>query len=646
MPRRPLALLLLVFVALGAEAQRRRTTTPKAPPPLPADCDASAPEPHRPPLCGAGAGWQYYDAGEFRLWWQTRCGGDEKAARAIGDALVADRTYERVVHMIGEPLRDGDRTECRDGFGNGGSAHYDIYLDRWVSGQGDLASTTTTPYDRKPSCQARPTYTTLRSGRYTPAATGHELVHAGEYSYHWTPFGCLDQDPEGNLESIRLLSEATASALELRLYPRSITDGRNESRAESYLQSTEKPIDEYRKDYGYTAYLFTLFLTHVLADDVLKKVWQSANGPQWIIEAIQSGILGAAQEDRLKDVWAQFAALGVNEKPWDWFSRWEWDSVQAKVPFREGVNQKKLDISGHPDGEVRFEPKPLARMSAVYYKVTIDPSVRSLHFLNPYRGPQYERIAVQALIKPDDDPSHNRTEDWTGKERVFLCMDKKSERAKEIILVVSNSSWKRDAEPIAVPDPIRFVGTNIGCWKWKVTSSADSGGNIQVTYGGVTVGMTDKTTASTSDTVFERGPLAVPVPIPIPLPSGYDTYAVSEGSYSWTVSVAIIVPKPDVCLGGSDSGTSPSRTTGVLMIANLLPGEKGYRSCGGWGGTKQMTGICGGAQMDIGWWQARPDVTKMGDDGIIEGSLDYDTSGLVASGHLHSHWRLVPLREE
>ena len=636
------ALIAILLMTLSAAAQRRRPSTP-APadyiPQLDPSCDKTAPVPPPLPLCNPAKGWSFIDAGEFRIWWQDRCPDDARAAAAMAKEVVATKLYERVKDLIGEPLRDGTLL-C-----NGGSGHYDLYLNQRDSGAA------ATPYDSS-QCPHRVTWTHIGTGKHVTWAAGHELVHAGEYAYDWNPaLDCLDMIPQGGnvRETMHFLSEATATALELRLYPTPCGGdeaARHKDAAEEYLRTADKPLDDYKSrqyKYGYSGYLFMLFLTDELYPQVMKSIWGQTKADT-IIDAVEQGIRGDSPVDRFKDLWPKFATLAVNEAPWDRYRHSQWDCVESKVPFKDGETEKTLDLGGKQDAEVTFDAKKMARLSARYFKLKIKPEVRTLTFVNPFVDPKYERINVQALLKFDADPTRNRAEDWTGKDRVSICLDKKSDRATEIILVVSNSTWEPHAEDLTTDKSIRFVGTNVGCWRWKATTSASRSGSMQlITTDGGTVSTNSQMNAS-AEIIFERG--ALNLPTPVGMPKSLETYVPVEGNVSWNATVTVIAPRG--CWGGTDSGnTGANASGGALIIANVLPGEPAYRYYSGWGAIEQQTGICGGTKVNIPWWEPKPTPGfVVSPEGKIEGRSSSDKTTGTSGYHVDTNWLLVPLREE
>jgi hypothetical protein len=635
------ALIAILLITVSAAAQRRRPSTP-APtdlvPQLDPRCDQTATAPPSLPLCNPAKGWSFIDSGEFRIWWQDRCPEDAREAATVAKEVVATKLYERVKDLIGEPLRDGTWL-C-----NGGSAHYDVYLNQRDDRE------PVSRYDES-GCQQRITYMHIGAGHHVTWAVGHELVHAAEYAYQWNrAFDCLNMIPQGSVdETMHFLSEATANALELRLYPTPCGGGeaaRHQATAEAYFKTAAEPLDDYNSrqtTYGYSAYLFMLFLTDELYPQVMKSIWGQAKADT-MIDAIEQGMRGDSPVDRFKDLWPKFATLAVNEAPWDRYRHSQWDCVESKVPFKDGETEKTLDLAGRQDAEVTFDAKEMKRLSARYFKLKIKPEVRTLTFVNPFVDSKYERINVQALLKFDSDPAHNRAEDWTGKDRVSICLDKKSDRATEIILVVSNSTWEHDAEALTTKDSIRFVGTNVGCWRWKATTTATRNGSMQlITTTGGSVATNSQVTAS-AEIIFERG--ALNLPTPVGFPKSLETYVPLEGTCWWNAAISVIAPRG--CTGGTDAGRADAKASGgALIIANVLPGEPAYRYYSGWGAIEQLTGICGGTKVNIAWWEPKPTPDfVVSPEGKIEGRSSSDKNTSSSTYHVDTGWLLVPLREE
>lgn len=84
--------------------------------------------------------------------------------------------------------------------------------------------------------------------------------------------------------------------------------------------------------------------------------------------------------------------------------------------------------------------------------------------MNPFVGAGFENIAVWSLVKI---AGQLQEEEWTGKEKITFCRDKRSKRVDEIVIVISNSTWIPGAADVVAPRPPRVIATNIGCWQWR-----------------------------------------------------------------------------------------------------------------------------------------------------------------------------------
>jgi hypothetical protein len=65
-------------------------------------------------------------------------------------------------------------------------------------------------------------------------------------------------------------------------------------------------------------------------------------------------------------------------------------------------------------------------------------------------------------------------EDWTAESTKSFCLDQRSERVQELLLIVSNSEVNRGTEqPFRMPAllPLRVSTSNVGCWRWSGTAS-------------------------------------------------------------------------------------------------------------------------------------------------------------------------------
>ena len=268
-----------------------------------------------------------------------------------------------------------------------------------------------------------------------------------------------------------------------------------------HMASIEKPgLAGNPRANGYADYIFFQYLARKYDAQTIKQIYD-ATLTTTSVEAIESAL---AAKGGMKTVWPEFALSLWNDasnQNLDDLSRWDgYDFGLAPVFERragippahpEAARLKTLAVEHQGASRATFKmlDRALDRASgapaADHYEIQprsifyehlkfSDPTVSSVYFVNPLGVyPNSGVIKVQARKKIDG--VWKATEDWTLEPFKQFCLDKKTERLEELLVIVSNSEVNRGFEtPFRFPKffPMRTSVSNVGCWKWQGTASS------------------------------------------------------------------------------------------------------------------------------------------------------------------------------
>ena len=453
-------------------------------------------------------GWRQLTTAHFNIHYPVVMGGDPSAVNiAQALAAVVEQAYGSVTGLLQRfPMTDGG-LPC-----NGGDGALDIYIDYFMPAA-DLAGTTT--YN---GCNAVPSYISINSShpffrgevaqrptdpnvqRAAKAVLAHEITHVIQFAmtraaacndYEWldeaTATWAMDYvDPtldrmEDGWTKITAVRQRTGGYL-LRYL------------GADHRRTLEVPgADEGPHQHGYAEYLFFQFAARRFGSDVIKRVFDAQVG-QASVEAVQSAL---APQGGFKAVWPEFAQTlwnGRAEQVLDYWSttdRYDYGLADIYQPlagdnFAAGLPRlktRKVDQQGRPRATFELLEHALA-FPGTYYEIDPrslyvehlkfdDASVRSVMLVNPIAIlPNHDNMKLQAVKKIGG--VWQAVEDWTEDSTRSFCLDKRSERLEELILIVSNSEVNRGGEqPFRIPQtfPMRLSTSNVGCWQWTGTST-------------------------------------------------------------------------------------------------------------------------------------------------------------------------------
>jgi hypothetical protein len=256
-----------------------------------------------------------------------------------------------------------------------------------------------------------------------------------------------------------------------------------------HLRSIEKPgaVPELN---GYADYLFFQYVARTQTADKIRQIFDAMAGGKNSVEAI-----GAAVD--MKATWPEFAKtlwIGVTDQLLDYWHtedqyRFGLADVYAQVPtvgvpeeLKDRLKSLKIDQKGEKSAKfellqnaLTFEGDYVIEPRSVLYehlKFT-DPTVHYVEFFNPIAGdPNNGGLKLQALKKIAG--AWQAPEVWTDDAFKLFCLDKKSERLEELLLIVSDSDANRATEVpfhISPTSAMRVSTSNVGCWRWQGTAS-------------------------------------------------------------------------------------------------------------------------------------------------------------------------------
>jgi len=258
-----------------------------------------------------------------------------------------------------------------------------------------------------------------------------------------------------------------------------------------HMVPIEKPGASVKRN-GYADYLFFQFVARAQTPDKIRQIFDALAGGLGSVEALAAAV-------DMKATWPDFARtlwIGVADRVLDyWYTEDEYRyglaEVYAQAPT-EGIPQDRkdklktlqVDQRGQPratfellKNALEFEGYLIHPRSMFFEHLSFsDATVHSVYFSNPIGSlPQREFMKVQALRKIGG--QWQAPEDWTAEPYKQFCLDSKTERIEELLLIVSNSEARRGSEqPFAIPAtfPMQLSTSNVGCWGWVGEASTET----------------------------------------------------------------------------------------------------------------------------------------------------------------------------
>ena len=411
-------------------------------------------------------------SGHFKVWYDTRVAGLATKANAVLTALEND-IWPKLITGLGfsEPLSDGAIGGC-----NGGDGRLDVYLVDFV-GQGLVATDLgdTKPVTRWPTSHS-PAYILINPNlppNQTKGALAHEFLHTVQWSYP-VATGRLQND-------YGWLMESTAQWAIDAVYPVLADDGGaaplqvEQVKARFYMETPEMPLEQTPSDASraYGTYLFFQFLAHTVGAHVVPAAWSATTAQTKQLLAVDSAIPGG-----FKKQWPQFAKLLWNQDPVAVNSFTTWDALTlTPTPLLD----RDPTLGGQPQFEYLLDGD-IKHLGIHYFKFHFnDANIRSFGFYNHVfavvKNPEFT-VTVQAFF-------HLQGGIWqyapwsTALTDGFkqYCFDVTAERLTDLVIVMTNDSPDptRDITAEVLPQSQwpRISISNVGCWRYKGTTSID-----------------------------------------------------------------------------------------------------------------------------------------------------------------------------
>jgi hypothetical protein len=452
-----------------------------------------------------------------------------------GDAILAEELKAEIDRKIHTFLNDlmgrvwMDDTNCNAGgkIDNGGSGALDIYLMHGIPERGiEMAC-------KKPPSPAwvvlnadEPIGDEINAGMVQTAA--HEMFHAiqdsysykmSRYSYYW-------------------MLEATATWVEDYVYH----DAQSEREfAQNYLIKTWEPMDEEpwagNKQYGEYLWPFYLYRVQNKPASFIKNMFEQAANYR-----SEEVFMQRAGSDEPVLLFPDFALKNWNQAPFDDYQAVDSLAEQALITVKkyvQGITTKDKYLI-EPFGE-----DTINHLTATYYDfVFSDATARTVAFYNGLSHKlsegtgninfldtasifyqtesqdleRYDGINVQALLKINNTWTH---EDWSDDSDRIYCRDRKSQRLQELVLIVTNSNFKKTQPNYfftkAGLNPILQVSPT-GCYQWSGTFSMADTSDPGITH------------TVTGNAVFEADPDIFPPDVFFHLKSGGATLTMTGES--------------------------------------------------------------------------------------------------------------------
>jgi hypothetical protein len=315
--------------------------------------------------------------------------------------------------------------------------------------------------------------------------TAHEFMHALQYSFSLAVNPCTEY---------LWLGEATATWTEDYIYPDHNTEWRL---AKTYLRTPQLAINNTSDWRQYGEYLLVYFHTHKYNDpDAVRQAWTDAE----LMDSLEAfNALGGVEPDQLASLW--------NKEPFETFFK-DTDNLDYRVST--AVNSTLTAAGGFKEYDL---PANLKAGGAHFYHYMVDPSVRTITFLN---GLTTKISKGPSEYSPDDFVYHQDAvseDDMRGAEVVFMvkyegledpyiyyfperlniCQDWLTQRVSEIVVIVANydmtdrdrvlKSTGLDSKILATSAPcMKLTGTAIRTAKFANVTETLSATGLQFKY--------------------------------------------------------------------------------------------------------------------------------------------------------------------
>jgi hypothetical protein len=457
------------------------------------------------PVCSANATWGSIagTVARVRVWYDKSRADDLTQAQAIVAALD-NKIWPTLITDLGFklPLSDLSRT-C-----NGGDNRLDIFVVAGLASRGET-------YPESASLYQSTTYIAVRSGlsggvlNYTIT---HQFMHAVQWSYLMV----------ATQLSYGWMRNALANWAVEAVYPGNATLLAD---ASCHMNSTFLPItnrstgactnDANRtRDYG--AYLLYQYIGRTSGNVKVRELLEATTTTSpTALDAIDTTVTGG-----LRTLWPKYAKTLWNKAPVTGSGKpafLNWDG-QTAVPVYAPDHPATVNanLSGTREAKTSLSSS-VENVSTRFYRFTFsDVATRSLMFHNTFY-PLYKagkKVSVQAMWRPAGGSWVQ--ENWTTKEWIGLCRDRKSQRVAEIVVIVASGEVVDVTQVVAAKAPT-LKRNNIGCWGFSGTAKRTTV-NGSWSSGTVTLFSTPRFDHSTSGGQYNNaatGRLRVPITAPL-----------------------------------------------------------------------------------------------------------------------------------
>ena len=407
----------------------------------------------RPACKGELGGWLFVSGAHAKIWYQSDIAGQKEKAVTVANAIEQAIWPNLIGGMKFNPPLDDNIffTEC-----DGGDPHLDVYLVSNVNFRGLAVSLGGTLHQA-------PVFIMLNTAQLTDdkqlsGGMAHEFMHAIQWAY----------EMKSTHESYGWLLDAMANWAIDHVYGKTIQV--EQDYADCFTSTPSFSLDDRRKvscghwsnnierDYG--AYLFFQFIARTAGADKVKLALENTQTMATSLEAVDAAITGG-----FKEQWWKFAKTLWNQAPIDTQSNSfkQWDDL------KETPKQRDIDGDLHGAPEALYDDFYIDQdnLSSRYYHFTFsDPNTRSILFYNGFFDQIKAGKAIRILAIWQDAAGAWQEEDWTNYKFVGLCRDLKSQRVKDLTIIVANGEKEHGGKVTATNAP-HLLRNNVGCYKYE-----------------------------------------------------------------------------------------------------------------------------------------------------------------------------------
>ncbi len=580
----------------------------------------------------APADWAYIDAvgGLARVWYKKADPEMQRKAGVVAAALTSD-IWPMETALMG-------RTPIPDGAGVQNVVLYDHYRETWTGTFVPWGNAVGAAVPKTCSQTVSTIYisqslpdTSGTRGRGKVGlieATAHEFMHALQFSFPLAVNPCTEY---------RWLGEATATWAEDFVYPDHDSEW---GTAKNYLNNPFYKINSRYEDRDYGEYLLVYYFTHKHNDpDAVRRAWTAAGH----VDSLMSFMtLGGMSADQIASLW--------NKEPFGTFFE-DQDTLTYHIATD---SDRTLETTGFNEYDLADNLFP-GGMRVYHY--TVDPSVRTITFLNglttkieqgPYSGYADDTVYNQTEVAYDDMRGANvvvmmkyegldEAYTWYTPARIDICQDWLPQRVSEILVLMTNQDMS-DRERVlrstgnntkilvsSVPC-MRLTGTATQTSKWANVTETLSASGLEYKY-------------IAYDSLSDVLRLANLISPEIGM-------ILVGGSLSWNIGGT---DYNGCTYSGSDSFTITEDNSSMLTLQfQLLPGSRHFLSYEGPAGpdyapyvtyTRQCPNHDPETGSDpVGYFFMPDGETPVNPDGSLSGTRTFDDGTIVTT----YEWNLTP----